>query len=101
VSFVHLHSHTHFSLGEGVSSPEAMLEAAAARGFTALACTDTNGVYGAVEFQQAAESMGIRPILGAHLKSGAGHGRPGVGGAVPGDNGNTLADRRTGGRAGR
>src|SRR5882672_4098570 len=70
MSFVHLHSHSHFSLGEGVSSPEAMLEAAAARGFTALACTDTNGVYGAVEFQQAAESTGIRPILGAQLKSG-------------------------------
>jgi error-prone DNA polymerase len=70
MSFVHLHSHTHFSLGEGVSSPEAMLEAAAQRGFEALACTDTNGVYGAVEFQQAAESRGIRPILGAHLKSG-------------------------------
>ncbi|HTO73012.1 MAG TPA: DNA polymerase III subunit alpha, partial [Gemmatimonadales bacterium] len=67
MSFIHLHSHSHFSLGEGVSSPDAILEAAAARGFTALACTDTNGVYGAVEFQQAAEAMGIRPILGAHL----------------------------------
>ena len=38
------------------------------RGFRTLACTDTNGVYGAVEFQQAAESAGIRPILGAHLR---------------------------------
>ncbi|HKV76239.1 MAG TPA: DNA polymerase III subunit alpha [Gemmatimonadales bacterium] len=68
--FTHLHVHTHFSLGEGVSSPEAMLEAAAARGLAELACTDTNGVYGAVEFQQAAEAMGIRPILGAQLRSG-------------------------------
>ena len=38
------------------------------RGFRTLACTDTNGVYGAVEFQQAAESAGLRPILGAHLR---------------------------------
>ncbi len=67
MSFTHLHSHTHFSFEGGVSSPEVMLEAARARGFTALACTDTNGVYGAVEFQQAAESAGVRPILGAHL----------------------------------
>jgi error-prone DNA polymerase len=68
--FTHLHAHTHFSLGQGVSSPETMVEAAAQRGFTALACTDTNGVYGAVEFQQAALARGITPILGAHLVHG-------------------------------
>ena len=65
--FTHLHCHSWFSLGEGASSPDALIEAAIARGFTALACTDTNGVYGAVEFQRAAEEAGIRPILGAHL----------------------------------
>ena len=49
-----------------------MLAAAAAeRGFAALACTDTNGVYGAVEFQRACEAAGVRPILGAHLVTGA------------------------------
>ena len=32
-----------------------------------LACTDTNGVWGAVEFQREAESAGLRPILGVHL----------------------------------
>src|ERR1051325_3993644 len=68
--FTHLHCHSWFSLGEGASSPEALIEAAIARGFTALACTDTNGVYGAVEFQRAAEEAGIRPILGAHLVLG-------------------------------
>ncbi|HXG44216.1 MAG TPA: DNA polymerase III subunit alpha [Gemmatimonadales bacterium] len=68
--FIHLHVHSWFSLGSGVSSPEALVEAAAARGFTALACTDINGVYGAVEFQQAALARGIRPILGAHLVAG-------------------------------
>ena len=66
--FTHLHCHTHFSFGFGASSPETLVEAAIARGFRTLACTDTNGVYGAVEFQQAAESAGIRPILGAHLR---------------------------------
>ncbi len=68
--FTHLHVHTHFSFGFGASSPAALVEAAIARGFRTLACTDTNGVYGAVEFQQAAESAGIRPILGAHLQLG-------------------------------
>src|SRR5918996_1881655 len=65
--FTHLHVHSHFSFGLGVSSPEALAEAAARRGFRALACTDTNGVYGAVEFQRACAAAGVRPILGAHL----------------------------------
>jgi error-prone DNA polymerase len=65
--FTHLHVHTHFSFGIGASSPEALAGAAVARGFTSLACTDTNGVYGAIEFQTAALDAGIRPILGAHL----------------------------------
>jgi DNA-directed DNA polymerase III PolC len=68
--FTHLHIHTHFSFGFGASGPQALVDAAIARGFRTVACTDTNGVYGAVEFQQAAESAGIRPILGAHLLLG-------------------------------
>ena len=67
---VHLHLHTHFSFGIGVSSPEALAQGAAARGHRTLACTDTNGVYGAVEFQRACDAEGVRPILGAHLVAG-------------------------------
>src|ERR687898_1938324 len=67
--FTHLHVHSHFSFGLGVSSPDALAEAAAKRGFRALACTDTNGVYGAVEFQRACAAVGVRPILGAYLIS--------------------------------
>ncbi len=65
--FTHLHTHSWFSFGIGASSPEALVTAAAERGFRTLALTDTNGVYGAVAFQQACEAAGIRPILGAHL----------------------------------
>jgi error-prone DNA polymerase len=64
---VHLHVHSHFSFGTGVSSPEVLAAAAAERGFRAHACTDTNGVNGALEFQRACDAAGIRPILGAHL----------------------------------
>jgi error-prone DNA polymerase len=63
----HLHLHTHFSFGLGVSSPDVLATAAAERGQQALACTDTNGVYGAIEFQRACDAAGLRPILGAHL----------------------------------
>ncbi len=63
----HLHVHTHFSFGIGVSSPDVLAAAAIERGLAELACTDTNGVYGAVEFQRACEAVGVRPLLGAHL----------------------------------
>ena len=68
--FTHLHAHSWFSLGQGASCPADLIAAAATRGFPALACTDTNGVYGAVEFQRVAIEAGIRPILGAHLVLG-------------------------------
>jgi error-prone DNA polymerase len=64
---VHLHLHSHFSFGTGVSSPEVLAAAAAERGYRTLACTDSNGVYGAVEFQRACEAAGVRPVLGAQL----------------------------------
>jgi error-prone DNA polymerase len=64
---IHLHLHSHFSFGIGVSSPEVLATAAAERGYRALACTDTNGVYAAIEFQRACDAAGVRPILGAHL----------------------------------
>src|SRR3712207_5521313 len=65
--YTHLHVHSHFSFGLGVSSPEMLAQAAAVHGYRTLACTDTNGVYGAVEFQRACAAAGVRPILGAHL----------------------------------
>ncbi|NOT07236.1 MAG: DNA polymerase III subunit alpha [Gemmatimonadales bacterium] len=71
--FTHLHAHSWFSMGQGPSSPEALLAALPEEdsdGTPTLACTDTNGVYGAVEFQRAAEEVGVRPILGAHLVLG-------------------------------
>jgi len=67
---VHLHLHSHFSFGLGVSRPEVLAAAAAERGHRTLACTDTNGVYGAIEFQRACDAAGVRPILGAHLFTG-------------------------------
>jgi error-prone DNA polymerase len=65
--FTHLHVHSHFSFGLGVSSPDVLAQAASERRYRTLACTDTNGVYGAIEFQRACAARGLRPILGAHL----------------------------------
>lgn len=63
-----LHTHSWYSLLEGVSSPTALIERAAALGYDALALTDTNNLYGAVAFSDAAHACGIRPLLGACLR---------------------------------
>jgi DNA-directed DNA polymerase III PolC len=63
-----LHTHSWYSLLEGVSGPEMLLRRAADIGHTALAITDTNNLYGAVAFVEAAEKSGVRPILGACLR---------------------------------
>ena len=68
--FSHLHAHSCYSLGDGPDSPEELCNAAARLGFQALALTDTNGLYGAVRFADAALAVGIRPILGTQLKHG-------------------------------
>ena len=66
---VPLHNHSWYSHLEGVASPDALLERAHACGYSSLALTDTNNLYGAVPFVDKAVEYGIRPILGAHLVS--------------------------------
>lgn len=68
-TFVHLHVHSHYSMMRGVSSVKALCRAAALAGFAHLALTDVNGVYGAVNFLDAAKQNGILPILGARLQT--------------------------------
>lgn len=65
--YVELHCHSYFSLLNGASSPEALVERAAALGYPALALTDHNGLYGAVRFWQAARERGIQPLVGAEV----------------------------------
>ena len=66
---VSLHTHSWYSLLEGASSLEALLQRAADIGHGALALTDTNNLYGAVAFVECAmKKYGVRPILGACLR---------------------------------
>jgi DNA-directed DNA polymerase III PolC len=70
--FVHLHVHSAFSLiggGVGASSLEALAEAALERGMDTLALTDTNGVYGAMDFRRVTRAYGLRPVYGAFLET--------------------------------
>ncbi len=62
--FVHLHVHSHYSLLDGLPSPAALAQRAAELGMPALALTDHGALYGIVEFYQAAQEAGIKPIIG-------------------------------------
>ncbi len=65
--YVELHAHSNYSFLDGASDVEELVTAAAERGMDALALTDTNGLYGAVRFWNAAKDAGIRPIYGTEL----------------------------------
>ena len=65
--YAELHCHSYYSLLDGASSPEALVERAAALGYRSLALTDHNGLYGAVRFWTAARDAGIRPLFGAEV----------------------------------
>src|SRR5438034_5587114 len=65
--YVELHAHSSHSFLDGASSVDDLVVAAKERGMDALALTDTNGLYGAVRFWNAANEVGVRPIFGAEL----------------------------------
>jgi DNA polymerase-3 subunit alpha len=65
--FVHLHTHTQYSLLDGCCRIPALAERAAAYGCPALAMTDHGVLYGLVEFVEACRRVGIKPILGCEV----------------------------------
>ncbi len=79
VPYVELHMHSNYSLLEGASSIDDLLVAAAQQGHRALALTDHEGMYGAMEFARSAKEgvtisrdgeeveVRFRPITGLEL----------------------------------
>ena len=65
--YVELHAHSNYSLLEGASSIDELVETARAQGHRALALTDHDGLFGAMEFARAAKEAGLRPITGLEL----------------------------------
>lgn len=64
MKFTHLHTHSHYSLLDGLAKIDDLVARAQELGMEALALTDHGNLYGAVEFYSKAKKAGIKPVLG-------------------------------------
>ena len=65
--FVHLHTHTEFSLLDGAARITNLIKKAKELGMDSLAITDHGAMYGVVDFYKEAISNGIKPIIGCEV----------------------------------
>lgn len=65
--FVHLHLHTEYSLLDGATRIPELVQAIARYGMPAVAISDHGAMYGAIEFYNACQNAGIKPIIGCEL----------------------------------
>lgn len=66
-SFVHLHTHTEFSLLDGASRIKKLIAAAKDLQMPAIAITDHGVMYGVIDFYKEAKKQGIKPIIGCEV----------------------------------
>ena len=67
MKFVHLHTHSHYSLLDGLAKIKDLIATAKELKMNSLALTDHGNLYGAIEFYKEAKAAGIKPILGAEI----------------------------------
>lgn len=64
MSFAHLHVHTEYSILDGFSNINRLVQRAVELEMPALAITDHGTMYGVVDFYHAAKKAGVKPIIG-------------------------------------
>jgi len=64
MKFTHLHVHSHYSLLDGLTKIDRLLDVCQELKMPSIALTDHGSMYGLVEFYKKAKKRGIRPILG-------------------------------------
>ena len=65
--FIHLRNHTHYSLLKALPKVSDLVKKAKSYGMSSLAITDTNNMYGTIEFYKTCEKEGLNPIVGVEL----------------------------------
>lgn len=79
--FVHLHTHSHFSLLDGLSRIDEIISRIKELGMEAVSLTDHGVMYGAIEFYKKAKKEGVKPLIGCEIyisENGMLDKRPGV-----------------------
>ncbi len=72
MEFVHLHTHSDYSILDGAITVDRLIDKALEFGMPAAALTDHGNMFGALEFYQKAKKKGITPILGQEFYVAAG-----------------------------
>jgi DNA polymerase-3 subunit alpha len=67
MAFIHLRTHTEFSVVDGTLRIDELVGAAAADEQAALAITDLSNLFGAVKFYSTARKKGVKPLIGADV----------------------------------
>jgi DNA polymerase III subunit alpha len=67
-AFIHLRTHSAYSLSEGALPVKQLAGMAKDMGMPALAITDTGNLFGALEFAEALAEKGVQPIIGCTLR---------------------------------
>ncbi|MEK7565300.1 MAG: PHP domain-containing protein, partial [Patescibacteria group bacterium] len=67
MKFSHLHTHSHYSLLDGLGKIDDLVKRAGELGMDSLALTDHGAMYGAIDFYKTAKKAGIKPIIGCEL----------------------------------
>ncbi len=70
--FIHLHTHSHYSLLDGMTKLDQMVSIAKKHRMSAIALTDHGNMYGAIEFYKLCKKEGIKPIIGVEAYSTSG-----------------------------
>lgn len=70
MKFTHLHTHSHYSLLDGLPKIPDLLDYVKELGMDSVALTDHGVLYGAVEFFKEAKTRGIKPIIGCEVYVG-------------------------------
>ncbi|MDY8109514.1 DNA polymerase III subunit alpha [Fulvimarina sp. 2208YS6-2-32] len=67
LTFIHLRSHSAFSLLEGALKIDQIIKFAVSDNAPAVGIADTNNLFGALEFSEKASKSGLQPIIGCQL----------------------------------